>query len=371
MTEKYSVRYPRRVITRTAMRLAAGALMTVFTRTTVTGREHLPKHGPLILVGNHVAFVEVLLMMLYVPYLVEFMGGDDVPMEPGFAPFARTFGYIPINRGSMDRRGMTMGLDVLAQKGVVGIFPEGGIWETTLKQARTGVAWLSSKANAPLIPIGFGGMTGAFNAALALRRPRLTMNIGPMIPPIPEEVPGKTRKQALMDGANVIMERVEALIPHEEKATWGQVCDERFMLEVSVDHPNGSPIEIPMQYTIHEARALAKFFHRPVLLRTLSRNLKLPVQPLQRITVERDPQAIADAAEVALDYLETKNPFFLTYRFGNEEGGAMRAGIGQLMALARWAASHRYRLRVRPIRLYRRAGSDEEMLEDHIGSAHI
>lgn len=345
--------------------------MKVFTRTSVTGRDHLPRTGPLILVGNHVAFIEVLLMMLHVPYLVEFMGGDDVPMEPTYAPFANTFGYIPINRGSMDRKGMKMALDVLAQKGVVGIFPEGGIWETTLKQARTGVAWLSSKANAPLIPIGFGGMTGAFNAALALKRPRLTMNIGPMIPPIREDVPGISRKQALVDGANLIMERVEALIPAEEKVTWGQVCDERFSLEVQVAQGDGAQVDIPPQFAIQEERALAKFFHRPVLLRTLARNLRLPVQPLQRITVEDDPQQIAAAAEAALEYLERRNPFFLTYRFGSDEGGAMRMGINQLLSLARWAAGNGYRLVVRPIRRYRRGDMDEEIVEDNIGASHI
>ena len=42
-----------------------------------------------------------------------------------------------------------MGLDVLRQDGILGIFPEGGTWDPAQMQAQSGIAWLSYKAKAP------------------------------------------------------------------------------------------------------------------------------------------------------------------------------------------------------------------------------
>ncbi|MBC7871264.1 MAG: 1-acyl-sn-glycerol-3-phosphate acyltransferase [Chitinophagaceae bacterium] len=351
------------------LRLVGKSLLGVLSRTAITGRENLPQHGPLILVGNHVAMIEVVLMVLHVPWLAEILGVGDVPLDPTFAPIINSYGFIPVNRGSVDRKGMTMALDVLAQNGVIGIFPEGGIWEANLKQARSGVAWLSSKANAPILPIGFGGMDGAIGAMAAFKRPQLIMNIGQVIPPIQEDVLGKTRKQALADGADYVMERVEALIPPEEKARWRKICEEHFELKVFVNRADGESKEVPPDLAISEDESLAKFFHRPVLLNTLARNVKLPVQPLQRIATEHNSALIADAAKVVLDYL-VQNPYYLTYRFGNEGGMAMQNGLVQLRDLARWSAEAGYSLTIKPIRRYRYADSDVEIIEESVTAAH-
>ena len=52
-------------------------------------------------------------------------------------------------------------------------------------------------------------------------------------------------------------------------------------------------------------------------LQTSSGGSSLPAQPAP----------IAYAAEAVFSYLDDKNPYFLTYRFGDREGGAMRDGL--------------------------------------------
>lgn len=365
MSEGFSIPFPRRVLRRSAARLLGRALMALFTRTTITGREHLPKEGPLILVGNHVAVMEVVLMVLYSPWLVEVLGTADIPLDPAFAFIINSYGMIPINRGSMDRSGMNMALDVLRQKGVVGIFPEGGVWDTSLRQGRTGVAWLSSKANAPIVPMGFGGTEGALGAILRLKRPRLTMNIGPVIPPI--QVEGKGRKEALEAGANLVMERIEALIPEEDKRRRLQVVDEHFDFEWQLVDAQGQPVNPGGCGSLSQPQALGQFFYRPMILNTLARNLRLPVQPLQQLA--SDPQQIADATQAVLTYLEA-NPYFLSYRFGYETGGAMQTGLTELRDIARCAAANGYSLALNPIRRYRRPDSAAEIIESGASRAH-
>lgn len=369
MTQTYSIRYPRRRLLRGGARLVGRGLMKVFTRTTVTGTEYLPKKGPLILVGNHVAMIEVALMILHTPWLVEMIGVGDVPLEPAFAPITSAYGFIPIDRGSMDRKGMTMALDVLKQDGVIGIFPEGGIWEANLKEARAGVAWLSSKGNAPIVPMGFGGMAGAIKGMLKLQRPRLTMNIGPVIDPISAHVPGKSRKEALNDGARYVMEQVESLIPEEEKARWPRIIDERFEFKLKALRADGTAVDPPPDLHIPQPEALAKFFHRPMLLNTMAHNLRLRVRALQRLDTEHDPRNIAGAVQIVLDYLQNR-PHFLTYRFGQEEGNRMQDGLAGLLAVARWAAESGYALYLQPVRRYRKVDCAEEVVEDRVNSAH-
>lgn len=337
--------------------------MRLLTRTTITGKENFPEAGPLILVGNHVAMIEVVMMVLYAPYLAEMIAAGDIPLDPRFAALINAYGMIPINRGNIDRDGLNMALAVLEQKGVVGIFPEGGIWETALKQGRTGVAWLSYKSGAPILPIGFGGIEGALGAALRFKRPRLTMNVGPLIPAI--HVDGKNRKQALEEGARLVMSHINRLIPEEDKHKSDMVLDESFGFVLLLQDSSGAqtPAQIP------HSEALGQFFYRPILLNTLARNVKLPVQPLQNLDSEHNPQRIASAAQAILAYL-SQNPYFLSYRFGYETASAMQTALDALCQIALQAAQNEQQLFLTPLRRYRLHAGGDEIVETGIGKAH-
>jgi 1-acyl-sn-glycerol-3-phosphate acyltransferase len=341
--------------------------MAILTRTTVTGWENLPKKGPLILVGNHVAVLEAAMMALYAPWLVEIIGAGEIPLDPSYVRYVNWYGYIPIQRGEMDREALNSALGVLKQGGVVGIFPEGGIWESTVKRARTGVSWLSYQGNAPVVPIGFGGIDGALANAAKLKRPRITMNIGQPIPPVGANMDAKSRKAALEEAANMIMDHVADLIPEADKQRWNRIRDEQFELQFEVRTPAGVVVPLPAELQFARPDMLAKFFHRPLLLDVLARNLKRPVQPLQHLRTEHDPKHLADATQVYLDYLDNENPQFLSYRFGYDEAGGMKEGLIQLCAVGRWAEQHGYQLYITPIRRYRRIGSTEEIVEERPG----
>ena len=53
------------------------------------------------------------------------LGPDDIPPPPLMNAIARTHGYIPINRGNLDRPALEQALAILEQGGILGIFPEG------------------------------------------------------------------------------------------------------------------------------------------------------------------------------------------------------------------------------------------------------
>lgn len=361
------VRYPRRVVWRFIMRFLGYGLLRLLTRVRISGYENMPRRGPVILVGNHVAMLEAAMMVVCSPFQVELIGNGDIPFDRRYGWAVHAWGYIPIQRGAMDREALTVALEVLKQGGVVGIFPEGGIWESSAKKSKTGVSWLSYQSGAPVLPIGFGGIDGALGAAFKLKRPEVTMNIGQLIPAIDPDASGKPRKVALEDAASYIMSRVDALIPEADKKRWRRIYDERFELHLQVQTADGQVADLPADLQITRPEMLSKFFHRPLLLDVFARNLKLPVQALQALDTEHDAEQLAAAADVVLGYLKD-NPYFLTYRFGYDEGGAMEQGLRQLSAIGHWAGKQGKHLVVKPIRRFRQRGKDEEFVEEKPGS---
>ncbi|MBN1247891.1 MAG: 1-acyl-sn-glycerol-3-phosphate acyltransferase [Anaerolineae bacterium] len=357
----YTLRYPRRRIARAVLRGVGRALLPILTRTTASGLDHFPERGPLIVVGNHIAAMEVVLMVVYAPWQMELLGPGDIAPPPALNAIAEFHGFIPINRGNLDRQALTQALDVLRQGGILGMFPEGGIWDPGAMEAKRGVAWLSALADAPILPIGFGGLEGALDAALKLKRPRLVMNVGSVIPPVVPN-PDLPRRDALRHAAMAIMEAVENLIPPAYRAKQPELLDERFSLSIEARDPKGNGVPLPATLQIVQTDALCKFFYRPAILRIFVKDLHLPATPLQRLD-QAPPQSLLSALDAILHYVEAENPGFFTYRFGSREGVAMEAALRELRALAAWADQTGLNLHICPTRRYRLAGTDEEIIE--------
>jgi len=364
---EYAIAYPRRRIARGIARALGRLILPLAFRIQVNGRENFPAQGPLLVVGNHVAVMEAALMAVYTPWQVETLGAADVPHEKITDLSIRFFGFIPINRGHVDRPALAKALDVLRQDGVVGIFPEGGIWESGTRRAQTGVAWLSYRAKAPVLPIGYSGTVGALGAALRMKRPRLTMTVGQAIPPA-SPPKGTPRKAYLEDFAARIMDAVNDLLPVGDPALQAHVLDERFELRTTVHTPEGTPKSQPAELSIHHEQALAKLLHRPAVLKIFKKNLRLPVEALQSLDREHDAGKIVDAIQSILDYLKHENPYLLTYRFGPKEAEAMHDGLQELLALAQWTSASGLTLTVTPIRRYRVPDEEEEIVQARQGA---
>jgi 1-acyl-sn-glycerol-3-phosphate acyltransferase len=360
--------YPRRQVQRALLRGIGRALLPLLTRTEVNGLPNFPEHGPLLVVGNHIAAMEVVLMVVYAPWQMELLGPGDIPPPPLMDGIARFHGNIPINRGNLDRHALNQALGILKQGGILGMFPEGGIWDTREKPAKSGVAWLSYHGHAPIVPIGFGGLEGAMNAALRFKRPHLTMNVGELLPAVAIPL-GVARKVALHAAAQQVMQAVIALIPDQYKNTAAQITHETFLLHLTASDTQGSSIPIPSEYTIIHADALCKMWSRPAILRIFTQDIHLDVNALQHLETKPSPANILHAIDLIQGYLHT-NPGFFTYRFGIAEGIAMETGLGELKALALWAATHNFTLDIRPTRRYHVRGEVNDIIENNPGEAH-
>ncbi len=328
------------------MRYFGRLVQPILTRTTVIGREHIPKHGPLIVVGNHAAFVEPLLMVAAIPWPIELLAADDVPVRDRFVWIRDLWGFVPIHRGEIDRAGLKAAADVLAAGDTIGIFPEGGVWDRHIGDARLGVAYLSQQTGAPILPIGFGGLIGATAKILKFQRPPMTVNIGPLLPAVAAPASYRERKAIAQTASNAIMEAIYRLVPPDDEVSKVGGRTEQYTVTVTLTDAKDQVVVPPPELTITEGDELGAFFYRPVLIGVVIDNMQRPAEPLRHLDTERDPAILSAALGEALQVFVREKPAFLGYRLGYKRAAQIVEALEKLRKLADWAAEHDLRMAV-------------------------
>jgi 1-acyl-sn-glycerol-3-phosphate acyltransferase len=125
----------------------------------VAGLENFPESGSAILMINHIAFVDPVVVMGSVPRMIVPMAKIEAYDVPVWGIFPKLWGVIPVSRGELDRRALRMALEVLSAGEVILVAPEGTRGKS-LGQGREGVAYLAAKSGAPVIPVAIEGTKG-------------------------------------------------------------------------------------------------------------------------------------------------------------------------------------------------------------------
>lgn len=215
-----------RRLVRRLLRAAAHLLALLLLRIEVRGREHLPAGGPLMVVANHFGWLEPALLPVLLPYELEYLAADNMYHHPAVGWVLYSYGAIPVRRGEVDRRALRGASQVLAQGGVLAIFPEGGVrsrsFRTALIPPRPGTAYLAVQHGAPVLPVGFSG-SGAdvFGYWRRFRRAPVVVTIGAPFGPLTAAGHGAVRRQALDEASELIMQRIAALLPERERGPYG------------------------------------------------------------------------------------------------------------------------------------------------------
>lgn len=213
--------YPRLQTRRRIFRFLSRVAFGLLADLTITGQENLPPTGPLIVVANHFHFGDTAAVVRATPWPMEFLGGNfllDAPPLLKWIP--DTWGYYRVHRGAASRDAMRASMAVLAQNGVLVIFPEGGSWAEVLRPARPGTAYIAAQSGAPILPIGLDGVPEVFRALRHGRRARVTIRIGRPFGPFQVAGRGRARREALDDIGHDIMRHIQALIPPEHHGVY-------------------------------------------------------------------------------------------------------------------------------------------------------
>jgi len=366
--DKMTLRYPRRRMIRRICKGIFRALLNLLFRIEVEGLENFPKNGPLLIVGNHTGAMEVVLLNAYAPCQIEMLSAADMPTERITEIINVIYGSIPVKRGSYDRAALQTALDILEQEGMVGLFPEGGVWEVGKQRALPGISWLSYRSGAPILPIGFNDTAGAMGAGLSFKRPYLKMFVGQVQPPasIPE---GMAKKVYFQDHAALVMEQVYKLVPIKDAPLHEEISDESFDFEITLKDLAGNQVAIPSELQPEHSVELGRFFLLPHILDIFLVNLELPVLPIKNLAADPAVAELIRALKAIIDYLVDVNPYMLTYRFGVPTGLAMQKGLEELLLVLEWSKNNNYQTSLRAIRRYYSVADQKEIIQREQESA--
>lgn len=121
----------------------------------VAGADNVPRHGPVILAGNHPTVLDGLLLALHAPRRVNFLVRADVMGLPVLGAFLRRMGYLSVARGS---GALQKAECALGQGRCIGIFPEADpTFCLELAEFRRGAAVLAQTSAAALVPFAIRG----------------------------------------------------------------------------------------------------------------------------------------------------------------------------------------------------------------------
>jgi 1-acyl-sn-glycerol-3-phosphate acyltransferase len=194
----------------TFVRSTLGRLVPLLFRTRLIGRENLPAGGA-VLAGNHVSYMDPVLLWCVSPRPVHFMAKRELWESRVLGWLLDRFWAFPVTRGEPDRSAIARATEVLTHGGLVGVFPEGTRASADGQSAPTahgGAAFLAIRAGVPLVPMAFVGTEKVWPRGQRLPKlRRVTIAIGePLLPDaVPPDLGRKERVDAL---TAMLMERI-------------------------------------------------------------------------------------------------------------------------------------------------------------------
>ncbi|MES9524212.1 lysophospholipid acyltransferase family protein [Streptomyces capoamus] len=164
-----------------------GPIMRLMFRPRVEGAENIPGDGPVILAGNHLTFIDSIVLPVVTKRQVCFIGKDEYVTGKGLkgrlmAWFFTGVGMIPVDRdgASGGVAALMTGRRILEEGRMFGIYPEGTRSpDGRLYRGRTGIARLTLMTGAPVVPFAMIGTDKLQPGGRGIPRPgRVTVRFG-------------------------------------------------------------------------------------------------------------------------------------------------------------------------------------------------
>ncbi len=184
----------------------------------------IPDQGPLILVANHVNFLDVPLIYTHLlPRPITGLAKTETWDNPYLKPLFNMWGAIPLQRGEADINAMRLSLEALQEKKILAIAPEGTRSRTGfLQRGKPGVVVLALKSGAPLLPVAYYGGEAFSQNMMKFQRTNFNIVVGY---PFYINTHGvKVTKEIRQIITDEIMYQVAALLPPSYRGYYSDFC---------------------------------------------------------------------------------------------------------------------------------------------------
>jgi 1-acyl-sn-glycerol-3-phosphate acyltransferase len=194
--------------------------------------QRIPAEGPLILVSNHINFLEVpLLYTRLEPRRIAGFAKAEHWKNPPMRFLFETYGAIPLHRGEADAPAIEQALAALRAGWIFGMAPEGTrSGHGQLQRGRPGVVLLAARSGAPILPMAHYGGEVIWRNLARLRRTPFHIVVGN--PFLLDEVASKGGREIRQAAADEIMYQIAALLPPAYRGVYAnlQQATERYLV---------------------------------------------------------------------------------------------------------------------------------------------
>ncbi|SEM82974.1 lysophospholipid acyltransferase family protein [Lihuaxuella thermophila] len=161
------------------------AFLYLYHRIQANGMKKIPAAGPVIVVGNHVSYLDPVYIGAMLPRRIHFMAKQEIFRNAVMRCLLNIAGAFPVNRDKPQIQTMRTALHYLQNGEVVGIFPEGGRRQgNTFDELKQGAAYLAVKSNCPVVPVCIEGTEQALPRGSVWIRPvSVRMEVGQILYP--------------------------------------------------------------------------------------------------------------------------------------------------------------------------------------------
>lgn len=190
----------------------------------------IPRRGPLILVTNHVNFLEAPLLYSFLyPRDIAGFAKAETWRNPFLGALARIWECVPVQRGANDMSSMRLALAALARGKMLNVMPEGTrSHDGRLGRGHGGVVAMALRSRAPIIPIAHFGAEDFWKNLSRGRRTEVHIRVGEAFR-LREPQPGRA-KSSRGEAADEIMLRLAELLPPEYRGAYAGLEPSSFQL---------------------------------------------------------------------------------------------------------------------------------------------
>jgi len=134
-------------------------LMRHYFRAEYVGREHVPKDGPALLIGNHPSYLDPWFVGFGTPRWVTWLAWEEAFDWPVLGRIVAGMGSVPLNLERASPSSVKAAYEILARERLLGIFIEGGRSEGLgLGTPRRGPARIALQCQVPVVPVSLAGV---------------------------------------------------------------------------------------------------------------------------------------------------------------------------------------------------------------------
>jgi 1-acyl-sn-glycerol-3-phosphate acyltransferase len=224
-------------------RILALALRTAFRltmRLEIVDLPRFPMRGACIVMINHIAFLDPVIISGKFPRPVLSMAKAEAYDDKVLGPLIRIFDAFPVNRGDVDRQALKTAFEVLDNGLPLLIAPEGTRSKTaSLGEAHQGLAYIASQTGVPVVPVAISGSDRWKHNVKRLRRTPIRLRIGQpfYLDAGGQRLTGDMLKQ-MTDEAMYVM---ASLLPPEQRGVYADLgrATRRFLRFESAQPNNG------------------------------------------------------------------------------------------------------------------------------------